>query len=134
MGEVVEVGSAVTKFKLGDRAVLPFTISCGECFFCQKSMYSLCDRTNPNAQMARKAKGQSPAGLFGYSHMLGGFPGAQAEYLRVPFADVGPIKFHLDWRMNRYCSFRTFFRPDIWPPKTAKFNKAIPLRSGDAVQ
>ena len=92
MGEVVEVGSAVTKFKLGDRAVVPFTISCGECFFCRKTMYSLCDRTNPNAQMARKAMGQSPAGLFGYSHMLGGFAGGQAEYIRVPFADVGPVK------------------------------------------
>ena len=92
MGEVVEVGKAVTKFKIGDRAVVPFTISCGECFFCQKSMYSLCDRSNPNAQMARKVMGQSPAGLLGYSHMLGGFAGGQAEYLRVPFADVGPIK------------------------------------------
>jgi threonine dehydrogenase-like Zn-dependent dehydrogenase len=92
MGEVVEVGGSVTKFKIGDRAVVPFTISCGQCFFCQKGMYSLCDRTNPNAAMARDALGQSPAGLFGYSHMLGGFAGGQAEYLRVPFADVGPIK------------------------------------------
>ena len=92
MGEVVEVGSAVTKLKVGDRVVVPFTISCGECFFCQKGMYSLCDTSNPNAEVARKAMGQSPAGLFGYSHMLGGFAGGQAEYLRVPFADVGPIK------------------------------------------
>ena len=92
MGEVVEVGSAVTKLKVGDRVVVPFTISCGECFFCQKGMYSLCDTSNPNAEVARKAMGQSPAGLFGYSHMLGGFAGGQAEYLRVPFADVGPVK------------------------------------------
>ena len=92
MGEVVEVGSAVTKFKVGDRAVVPFTISCGECFFCHKGLFSLCDTSNPNAEIARKAMGQSPAGLLGYSHMLGGFAGGQAEYLRVPFADVGPIK------------------------------------------
>jgi threonine dehydrogenase-like Zn-dependent dehydrogenase len=92
MGEVVEVGSAVTKLKVGDCVVVPFTISCGECFFCQKGMFSLCDISNPNAEVASKAMGQSPAGLFGYSHMLGGFAGGQAEYLRVPFADVGPIK------------------------------------------
>lgn len=92
MGEVVEVGAAVRKLKKGDRVVVPFTISCGSCWFCQRQLYSLCDTSNPNAEMARKAMGQSPAGLLGYSHMLGGFPGGQAEYLRVPFADVGPIK------------------------------------------
>ena len=92
MGEVIEVGKLVTKLKKGDRVVVPFTISCGKCFFCEKTLYSLCDTSNPNAEIARKAMGQSPAGLFGYSHMLGGFPGGQAEYLRVPFADVGPIK------------------------------------------
>jgi len=92
MGEVVEVGRNVTRLKKGDRVVIPFCIACGECFFCKKSMFSLCDKSNPNAELARKAMGQSPAGLFGYSHMLGGFPGGQAELLRVPFADVGPIK------------------------------------------
>lgn len=92
MGEVVEVGKAITKLKVGDRVVVPFTISCGSCFFCQNNMYSLCDNSNPNAEMAREVMGQSPAGLFGYSHMLGGFAGGQAEYLRVPYADVGPIK------------------------------------------
>jgi threonine dehydrogenase-like Zn-dependent dehydrogenase len=92
MGEVVEVGGAVKKFKVGDRAVVPFTISCGECFFCKKEMFSLCDNSNLNAEVARKAMGHSPAGLFGYSHMLGGVPGGQAEYLRVPFADIGPVK------------------------------------------
>lgn len=92
MGEVVEVGRAITKLKVGDRVVVPFTISCGSCFFCQNNMYSLCDNSNPNAEMAREVMGQSPAGLFGYSHMLGGFAGGQAEYLRVPYADVGPIK------------------------------------------
>jgi threonine dehydrogenase-like Zn-dependent dehydrogenase len=92
MGIVEEVGSAVTKLKRGDRVVVPFTISCGSCWFCTHGLYSLCDTTNPNAAMAAKIMGHSPAGLFGYSHLLGGFPGGQAEYLRVPFADVGPIK------------------------------------------
>jgi threonine dehydrogenase-like Zn-dependent dehydrogenase len=92
MGEVMEVGAEVTNLAPGDRVVVPFTISCGACFFCRKGLFSLCDTSNPNAEIARKAMGQSPAGLFGYSHMLGGFPGGQAQYVRVPFADVGPIK------------------------------------------
>jgi threonine dehydrogenase-like Zn-dependent dehydrogenase len=92
MGEVVEVGRDVRKLKVGDRVVVPFTICCGSCWFCQRSLFSLCDTSNPNKEMAAKVLGQSPAGLFGYSHMLGGFPGGQAEYLRVPFADVGPVK------------------------------------------
>src|SRR4051812_25332144 len=92
MGEVVEVGSENTKLKVGDRVVVPFTISCGECFFCKRGFYSGCERSNPNKAMAEKLWGHSPAGLFGYSHLLGGFPGGQAEYLRVPYADVGPIK------------------------------------------
>jgi len=92
MGEVVEVGKDVKKFKKGDRAVIPFTISCGACWFCQRQLFSLCDTSNPNAEIARKAMGESPAALFGYSHMLGGFAGGQAEYLRVPYADVSPLK------------------------------------------
>ena len=92
MGIVEEVGSAVAKFKKGDRVVVPFTISCGKCFFCQRTEFSLCDESNRNAEMARKVMGQSPAGLFGYSHMLGAYSGGQAQYLRVPYADVGPIK------------------------------------------
>lgn len=92
MGEVVEVGRDVRKLKTGDRVVVPFTICCGHCWFCERTLFSLCDNSNPNKEMAAKVLGQSPAGLFGYSHMLGGFPGGQAEYLRVPFADVGPIK------------------------------------------
>ena len=92
MGEVVEVGSGNTKLEKGDRVVVPFTIACGECFFCQRGYYSGCERSNPNAAMAAELWGHSPAGLFGYSHLLGGFPGGQAEYLRVPYADVGPIK------------------------------------------
>lgn len=92
MGVVVEVGNAVTKLKKGDRVVVPFVIACGQCFFCKRSEFSCCDTTNPNKEMAAKVMGHSPAGLFGFSHMLGGFAGGQAEYLRVPHADVGPIK------------------------------------------
>ncbi len=92
MGEVVEVGSGVKNLKVGDRVVVPFVIACGECFFCKKGLYSCCDVSNPNAKIAIEAMGHSPAGLFGFSHMLGGFAGGQAEYLRVPFADVGPLK------------------------------------------
>jgi threonine dehydrogenase-like Zn-dependent dehydrogenase len=92
MGEVVEVGTDNKKLKIGDRVVVPFTISCGECFFCRRGFFSGCERSNPNHKMAEKLWGHSPAGLFGYSDMLGGYAGGQAEYLRVPFADVGPIK------------------------------------------
>ena len=92
MGEVVEVGPEVTNFQVGDRVVVPFTIACGRCFFCEKQMWSLCDNSNPNARMLEKLYGFSPSGLFGYSHMMGGYAGGQAEYVRVPFADVGPLK------------------------------------------
>ncbi len=92
MGEVVEIGPGVSNLKLGDRVVNPFPIACGRCYFCGSAQYSLCENSNPNAWMAEKLWGHSPAGLFGYSHMLGGYAGGQAEYVRVPFADVGPIK------------------------------------------
>ena len=94
MGEVVEVGPGVdrAKLKVGDRVVVPFTIACGKCFFCQQELWSLCDNTNPNAWIAEKMMGYSPSGLFGYTHMLGGYAGGQAQYARVPCADVGPIK------------------------------------------
>jgi threonine dehydrogenase-like Zn-dependent dehydrogenase len=96
MGIVEEVGPGVVKFKKGDRVVVPFTISCGSCWFCKRQMFSLCDNSNPNAEIAKTAMGQSPAALFGYSHMLGGFSGGQAEYLRVPYADVSPLKIESD--------------------------------------
>jgi threonine dehydrogenase-like Zn-dependent dehydrogenase len=92
MGEIVETGPAVKNLKVGDRVVVPFPIACGACAQCRKGMFSTCENTNPNAWMAEKLWGYSPAGVFGYSHMLGGYPGGQAEYARVPFADVGPIK------------------------------------------
>lgn len=92
MGEVVEVGSRVKKLKIGDRVVVPFPIACGHCFFCNRDLWSLCDNSNPNSWMVEKMYGHSPSGIFGYSHLLGGYAGGQAEYVRVPFADVGPMK------------------------------------------
>ena len=92
MGEVVEVGPENRKLRIGDRVVVPFTIACGNCFFCRRKLWSLCDNSNPNAWMLEKLYGYSSSGLFGYSHMMGGYAGGQAQYVRVPFADVGPIK------------------------------------------
>src|SRR4051812_43441314 len=92
MGEVVEVGAGVKNLNVGDRVVVPFPIACGACNACSRGMWSLCENSNPNAWMAEKLWGHSPAGIYGYSHLLGGFAGGQAEYARVPFADVGPIK------------------------------------------
>jgi threonine dehydrogenase-like Zn-dependent dehydrogenase len=92
MGEVVETGRGVRNLKPGDRVVVPFSIACGECFMCRRDLFSCCENSNPNAAMAEKLWGHSPAGAFGYSHLLGGFAGGQAQYARVPFADVGPLK------------------------------------------
>jgi threonine dehydrogenase-like Zn-dependent dehydrogenase len=92
MGEVVEVGPQVKNLKVGDRVVVPFPIACGVCSSCQKGMYSVCENSNPNAWMAEKLWGHAGAGVFGYSHLTGGYAGGQAEYARVPFADVGPLK------------------------------------------
>ena len=92
MGEVVERGRAVQKLEIGDRVVVPFPIACGHCSQCEREMYSVCENTNPNGWMAEKLFGYPTCGMFGYSHMMGGYPGGQAEYARVPFADVGPIK------------------------------------------
>ncbi|WP_433554367.1 zinc-dependent alcohol dehydrogenase [Micromonospora zamorensis] len=92
MGEVVEVGPQVRNLKLGDRVVVPFPIACGHCSSCQRGLYSVCENSNPNAGIAEKIMGHSPAGIFGYSHLLGGYAGGQAEYARVPFADIGPLK------------------------------------------
>jgi threonine dehydrogenase-like Zn-dependent dehydrogenase len=92
MGEVVEVGAGNSKLKVGDRVVVPFTIVCGECDQCRRGYFSVCERTNRNKEIAEKAFGHTTAGLFGYTHLTGGYPGGQAEYVRVPFADVGPVK------------------------------------------
>ncbi|MEU1397003.1 zinc-dependent alcohol dehydrogenase [Micromonospora zamorensis] len=92
MGEVVEVGPQVRNLTPGDRVVVPFPIACGHCSSCQRGLYSVCENSNPNAGIAEKIMGHSPAGIFGYSHLLGGYAGGQAEYARVPFADIGPLK------------------------------------------
>jgi threonine dehydrogenase-like Zn-dependent dehydrogenase len=110
MGEVVEVGRGVQNLKVGDRVVVPFPISCGVCLACQAGMFSLCENSNPNAWIAEKLMGHSPAGIFGYSHMLGGFAGGQAEYARVPFADVGPLKVP-----DELTDEQVLFLSDIFP-------------------
>jgi threonine dehydrogenase-like Zn-dependent dehydrogenase len=110
MGIVVEVGSSVRKLRKGDRVVVPFVIACGQCFFCTKQLFSCCDTTNPDAEKVSKLMGHAPAGLFGYSHLLGGYPGGQAEYLRVPYADVGPIKIESDLSDEK-----VLFLSDIFP-------------------
>jgi threonine dehydrogenase-like Zn-dependent dehydrogenase len=92
MGEVVEVGREVRNLRIGDRVVVPFPIACGRCTACERGLFSVCENSNPNAGLAEHLLGHSPAGIFGYSHLLGGYAGGQAEYARVPFADVGPIK------------------------------------------
>lgn len=110
MGIVEEVGSEVKKLKRGDRVVVPFTIACGNCFFCQKTLWSLCDNTNPNAHIAEKMYGYSGSSLYGYSHIYGGYAGGQAQYARVPFADVGPIKIESDIPDEK-----VLFLSDIYP-------------------
>ncbi|MGR6919068.1 zinc-dependent alcohol dehydrogenase [[Actinomadura] parvosata] len=110
MGEVVEVGPGVRDLRAGDRVVVPFPIACGACFACEDGLYSLCENSNPNAGLAEKLMGHAPAGIFGYSHMLGGFPGGQAEYVRVPFADVGPVKIDDDLTDEQ-----VLFLSDIFP-------------------
>jgi threonine dehydrogenase-like Zn-dependent dehydrogenase len=110
MGEVVEIGPEVKKLKPGDRVVVPFTIACGNCYYCKQDLWSLCDNSNPNAWIAEKMYGFSGSALFGYSHMLGGYAGGQAQYARVPFADVGPIKISSDLRDEQ-----VLFLSDIFP-------------------
>ena len=110
MGIVEEVGSSVKRLKKGDRVVVPFTISCGTCWACEKTLYSLCQTTNRNAELAAKLMGQTTAGLFGYSHLTGGYAGGQAQYLRVPYADVGPVRIDSDLPDEK-----VLFLSDIFP-------------------
>jgi threonine dehydrogenase-like Zn-dependent dehydrogenase len=110
MGEVVETGRDVANLSVGDRVVVPFPIACGNCNACRNEMYSVCENSNPNAGLAEKIMGHSPCGIFGYTHMLGGYAGGQAEYARVPFADVGPIKIE-----NDLPDEKVLFLSDIFP-------------------
>ncbi|MHC1763580.1 MAG: zinc-dependent alcohol dehydrogenase [Verrucomicrobiia bacterium] len=127
MGEVVEVGDGVKNLRPGDRVVVPFPISCGNCFFCQKGLYSCCENSNPNAALAEKMWGHSPAGIFGYSHLLGGYAGGQAEFARVPFADVGPIKIE-----NGFIDEQVLFLSDIFPTGYMAA-EACDIQPGDTV-
>jgi threonine dehydrogenase-like Zn-dependent dehydrogenase len=111
MGEVVELGQGVKNLNVGDRVIVPFAIACGNCWFCQQELFSLCDNSNPNAWMAEKAYGHATAGLFGYSHLTGGYAGGQAEFVRVPFADVGPLKIEDSSLSDEQVLFLT----DIFP-------------------
>jgi threonine dehydrogenase-like Zn-dependent dehydrogenase len=110
MGIVEEVGPGVTNLQRGDRVVVPFTIACGNCFFCKKQIWSACDNSNPNAHLAEGAYGYSGSGLFGFSHMMGGYAGGQAQYVRVPFANVGPLKIESDLPDEK-----VLFLSDIFP-------------------
>jgi threonine dehydrogenase-like Zn-dependent dehydrogenase len=110
MGEVVEVGRGVTNLRKGDRVIVPFPIACGNCYYCRNELWSLCDNSNPNAALAEKLYGFTPAGLFGYSHMMGGYAGGQAQYARVPFADVGPFKVP-----GNLADEQVLFLTDIFP-------------------
>ena len=127
MGEVVELGPDVKNLKVGDRVVVPFTIACGNCFFCKEQLWSLCDNSNPNAWVAEKMYGYSPSGLFGYSHMLGGYAGGQAQYARVPFADVGPLKIESDLGDEQ-----VLFLSDIFPTGYMGAENCN-IRSGDTI-
>jgi threonine dehydrogenase-like Zn-dependent dehydrogenase len=110
MGEVLEVGPEVQNLKKGDRVVVPFTICCGRCYYCTKGLWALCDNSNPNARKAEMLYGFTGAGLFGYSHIYGGFAGGQAQYARVPFADVGPLRIPPELRDDQ-----VLFLSDIFP-------------------
>jgi threonine dehydrogenase-like Zn-dependent dehydrogenase len=127
MGEVVEVGKDASRIKRGDRVVIPFNIACGGCAFCEQSLYSLCDNSNPNAEMAEKAYGSSPAGLFGYSHLFGGFPGGQAEYVRVPFIDVGALVVPTGLPDER-----VLFLGDVFPTGFMAAENCV-IRPGDVI-
>jgi len=129
MGEVVEVGAGVDrdKLKIGDRVVVPFTIACGNCFFCKRELWSCCDNSNPNYWMAEKLLGSSPSGLFGYTHMMDGYAGGQAQYGRVPFADVGPLKIP-----EGIPDDKVVFLSDIFP--TGYFGALnVDIKPGDTV-
>ena len=139
MGEVVSVGSAVENLRPGDRVVVPFAISCGRCFFCQRELWSLCDNSNPNAGLAAAVYGFSGAGLFGYSHMMGGYAGGQAELVRVPFADVGPMKVPAALQRRagavpvRHLPDRLHGRGELRHPARRR-GRGLGLRAGGAVR
>jgi len=127
MGIVEEVGREVTNLQRGDRVVVPFTIACGNCFFCKKHIWSACDNSNPNVHLMEAAYGYSGSGLFGYSHMMGGYAGGQAQYVRVPFANVGPLKIESDLPDEK-----VLFLSDIFPTGYMAAENAQ-IQEGDTV-
>jgi threonine dehydrogenase-like Zn-dependent dehydrogenase len=127
MGVVEEVGKEVTNLKRGDRVVVPFTIACGSCLFCKKGLWSACDNTNPNAHLMEAAYGYSGSGLFGYSHMMGGYAGGQAQYARVPFANVGPLKIE-----SSLPDEKVLFLSDVFPTGYMAAENAQ-IQEGDTV-
>jgi len=127
MGIVEEVGSEVTNIKRGDRVVVPFTIACGNCLFCKKKLWAACDNTNPNAHLMETMYGYSGSGLFGYSHMMGGYAGGQAQYVRVPFANVGPLKIE-----NDLPDEKVLFLSDVFPTGYMAAENAH-IQEGDTV-
>jgi threonine dehydrogenase-like Zn-dependent dehydrogenase len=127
MGIVEEIGPAVTNLQRGDRVVVPFTIACGNCFFCKRQIWSACDNSNPNAHLMETAYGYSGSGLFGYSHMMGGYAGGQAQYVRVPFANVGPLKIESDLPDEK-----VLFLSDIFPTGYMAAENAQ-IKEGDTV-
>jgi threonine dehydrogenase-like Zn-dependent dehydrogenase len=127
MGEVVETGTGVSNLRKGDRVVVPFPIACGHCEPCSRELYSLCENSNPNAWMGEQLWGYAPCGIFGYSHMMGGYPGGQAQYARVPFADVGPLKVP-----DELTDEQVLFLSDIFPTGFMAA-EACGIKGGDVV-
>jgi len=127
LGEVVDVGSGIANLRTGDRVIVPFPIACGGCFYCREELYAFCDNSNPNGWMTDNLYGQPAGGLFGYSHMLGGYAGGQAEYVRVPYADVGPVKIPDDLSAEK-----ALFLTDILPTGY-QAAKNCNLQNGDVV-
>lgn len=127
MGEVVDIASGNKKLKIGDKVVVPFTISCGKCSFCKRKLFSLCECSNPNMELAKQQLGHSPAGLFGYSHLLGGYAGGQAEFVRVPYSDIGPIKVP-----NDIADEKVLFLSDILPTGYMAAENCQ-IKSGDTI-
>ena len=110
MGEVVDVGRSVSNLRKGDRVIVPFPISCGQCYFCRNELWACCDNSNPNSSVTETLYGYPASALFGYSHMMGGYAGGQAEFVRVPYADVGPFKVPQHLRDEQ-----VLFLTDIFP-------------------
>lgn len=127
MGEVVEVGSAVKNLKVGDRVVNPFTISCGNCLLCKEGLFSLCENSNPNSWMAEQMFGHTTCGMYGYTHLTGGYAGGQAQFARIPFADVGPIKVP-----DEMTDEQVLFLSDIFPTGYMAA-EACDIKPGDVV-